>query len=1002
MFESQFTYVDFHAHDPKLGTRLKWRRILETHIPEHLEKYKDWDCFVSVQKYADPVHQIGQIQYAPLYFDLDSPDPEESRKDALKIVSYFDAIGVPQTAVRVFFSGKKGFHITVEPDAIGIEPHPELSYQIKNLAVDLAHQLSLKTFDDKVYSIRRAWRIPNSRHSGSGCYCVELTLSELMAGMELINRLSVTPREEEVWSQTEHVAFDKEYWKQWQKTHNEIKVFEQLQPKGDIKPLSDGSDPACYVDLYNNGLRKQGSRHMAVRNMLTWLWKKGVSKEEAIAQITEWSLKQGYPFTNSTPEEKSANVKSVANAIWAKKHEEWKFSCASMRSVGGPDDACLACDWEHCKFVKQEDQKPEKRVQINLNDCIEPEFKGIPVQSKVYVMGVTKNPFMVPKKIMMSCKPRLDAENSICHGCMHADRGEAELKIDSQSRLIVAMCNVSDGEKMSLIKRQMQIPERCHRNTISEIGGDYAVGIALGQPTSDDPADDRKTRAHLVHTIYVIGNKADPSVKYNMNLVTHTHPKNQSVIHIADRSEPLKSNFESFTMTTDIFERLKIFNVMAGQTVEKKIEEIHVDLTHNVHQNWGRDFLGRIVDLVFHSALSFYFDNKFIKRGWLELAVFGDSGTAKSNIATQLMNFYQRGERVGCEQASEAGIIGGCDTEQGIISWGVLPRNDMGLVILDEAHSFKDNVIDNMSEVRDMGEAKITKINKGEVPARCRKIFIANPKIEGQNMDNVDYGLTVLTSIFKKSEDVRRLDLAMAIKNADVSNEEIHKRKRAKVDHVYDQGSCILLLDWIWSRKPEQIKFDSGCEDYIMERAIKLSSKYDPSIPLITGAVMRFKIARLAVAIAGRLFSCDGTGELLVVKKEHVDYACKLFDDLYDSDQMGYGAYSRMARQFREWDEKEFELCVNQFKFNIPNWQSLFECIKSLHVFRLGDLYLAWGETDKMVIKTVIDMLRRFKLIKSQNSSMFCKTEKFMKLYKALAGSNESLPEATESEFKML
>jgi hypothetical protein len=86
-------------------------------------------------------------------------------------------------------------------------------------------------------------------------------------------------------------------------------------------------------------------------------------------------------------------------------------------------------------------------------------------------------------------------------------------------------------------------------------------------------------------------------------------------------------------------------------------------------------------DLVWHSVISFYFNGAFVRRGWAEAMVMGDSGQGKTEMFLGMLGHYRLGERVQGEQTSSAGLIGGLEKmgDTWLLSWGRIPLNDKRL-----------------------------------------------------------------------------------------------------------------------------------------------------------------------------------------------------------------------------------------------------------------------------------------------------------------------------------
>ena len=69
-------------------------------------------------------------------------------------------------------------------------------------------------------------------------------------------------------------------------------------------------------------------------------------------------------------------------------------------------------------------------------------------------------------------------------------------------------------------------------------------------------------------------------------------------------------------------------------------------------------------------------------------------------------------------------------------------------------------------------------------------------------------------------------------------------------------------------------------------------ARYCELPPLVQAANVRVKLARVAVAIAGRLFSATNNDETLLVTAAHVQAAGDLLDALYQSQSFGYADIS--------------------------------------------------------------------------------------------------------------
>jgi hypothetical protein len=211
--------------------------------------------------------------------------------------------------------------------------------------------------------------------------------------------------------------------------------------------------------------------------------------------------------------------------------------------------------------------------------------------------------------------------------------------------------------------------------------------------------------------------------------------------------------------------------------------------------------------------------------------------------------------------------------------------------------------------VRSSGRAQITKIVSQETSARTRLIWISNP-LDGRTIKEMHNGaIEGIQQLVKNPEDLARFDLAMSAASDEVESSVINAVDPPKVKHRYTTDRCSELIAWAWSRKVDDITWVDGTEEYVLEVAEKMGSRYVPDPPLIQTENLRVKLARIAVAIAIRLFNSDETGEKVVVGNEHVYAAAELLHMLYSDSRFGYLDHSRKTLRDRAQAEENSRQC---------------------------------------------------------------------------------------------
>ena len=115
--------------------------------------------------------------FLPLDFDHEA-DPAVALGWLRRVLLKLDAWGVNLRAVRVYFSGGKGFHAEIPGTLFGgFEPGTDLHRRLKRAAELLMGDIP---FDGSIYDKLRLWRLPNSAHGSTGLYKVPLTAHEAL------------------------------------------------------------------------------------------------------------------------------------------------------------------------------------------------------------------------------------------------------------------------------------------------------------------------------------------------------------------------------------------------------------------------------------------------------------------------------------------------------------------------------------------------------------------------------------------------------------------------------------------------------------------------------------------------------------------------------------------------------------------------------------------------------------------------------------------------------
>jgi hypothetical protein len=534
---------------------------------------------------------------------------------------------------------------------------------------------------------------------------------------------------------------------------------------------------------------------------------------------------------------------------------------------------------------------------VHLADSALAQYYGKRVKVPVMVSGKDQTPYIVPRSIRATC-PEPGDNDKLCFNCaLSANGGELTRELTSVDKDVMKLIKCTDKTQESVVKDILQLNNKCLKSVVTVIDHMNLEELRL-IPKAEANFGFSKSGEYVTRTGYYIGADLKANKRYTLVGFVYPDPTTQYAVSVFDKAYPEKDIISDFEMNEDLYEQLKVFQLVDNQTVLEKFTEIHTDLERNVTYIWERKNVAFAVDLVYHTVLNFYFQEQVVKRGWGELLIIGDSGQAKTTLVERIMNHYRLGEIHSGESSKRTGLVYNLQqtNKRWFLVWGAFPLNDGGLLTIDELSGMNEDELSQMSDVRSSGIAKATGVVTSETTARTRCIYISNPR-SGKQLNSETYGANAILKLFGKAEDVRRLDIAMAVASGDVDPSLVNKSisEMPIVPHTYTSDLCNLRVLWAWSRKIDDIKFDKDASDAILQHATEMGNKYSSRVPLVEAADQRLKIARLSIAAACCVFSTTD-GNDVIVKKEHVLFVVNFMHELYSSKALGYDKLSEQDK----------------------------------------------------------------------------------------------------------
>jgi hypothetical protein len=546
---------------------------------------------------------------------------------------------------------------------------------------------------------------------------------------------------------------------------------------------------------------------------------------------------------------------------------------------------------------------------VRVVESLDSAHVGERVRIDLNIIHKRESGYSVPKTVSLRCDK---SAGNKCNHCplFQTTDGVDIYTVDAQDPTVLHFVNVPQEVVERRILERYGVPQaRCPVVRL-EVTEYQAVESMTGRQSLDGVGG-LESNEYETARLYNIGrHDTKPNTTVTFTGALHPHPKTQENVLLTWASNVKETTIDRFDVTPEAIELMSVFHPRSGQRPLEKLNEITYDLSENITNIHGRHEMHSLMDLVWHSVISWDFAGRRVQKGWLEALIVGDTQQGKSEAARRLAHHYQAGEITNCEAATFAGVMGGLQRMAGGewgLTWGVIPINSGRLVVLEEASGLTQEQISQLSEIRSSGIVKITKILTQETIAKTRLIWISNPR--KKHMRDYTHGVQAIKPLIGNDEDIARFDVAMSVATGDVSVATLNEELNGAVGGIskYSSEACSILVRWAWTRKPEHVIWAAGAENEVLRQAVGLSERYIDSPPLVLPSNIRFKIARMAVALAARLFSSDETGEKLIVTGEHVRDAVEFMDILYGMKGFGYRELSKAALQDRGTAEENHE-----------------------------------------------------------------------------------------------
>lgn len=956
------------------GRRSKWSRIKVEGVSAWINaarKEKSQHIFTTIQTFLEPQHRENEEAECDFYADFDG---ETAINDVAAMGEWFVKMGLQQADVRIWFSGKKGFHLVIPAKVFGALSSPIIHKYWKTIGTKIAKQLDLKSWDSTVYSCRRMWRVENTIHGGSGLYKIPLTLDEVeAASLGIIKQWAaqdrVSPFEE--YEDAPIQALVETYDRAIEAvTQSKISVKWEANEELDFD-----EPPPCIKALLERGVLELHTVNAVAFRLAAFFKSQGLSKVETTTIMNDWVFKIDASCTDDLNTDGTVDyekirqqVSYILQTVYA--GGQYGFSCEGILQIEGLEKFCT----EECKT------NTSKRRVVTLFDAYKVENMGHRIWFEAEAVGLRDTAMAIPEEIKVWCRP---TQRENCAECpLLGSPDGIIIKIKAGQFNILELIEPSNMNLTGRIGQICKLPPKkvCPHWKYSIKDRNCEVVYLAPRVANAYETEDRYTR----RMAYYFGHGLMANQGYLFSGYVHKNTRNNALKLVIDKAEPLADSLSDFEFTKEMQKESEIFRPVKNQSMCKKHDDIVSALNYHYCRVWGRELLIKAFDIAYHSVNKFWFQKELIN-GWIDILIIGDTRQGKTKVAETLMKHYDLGIRVSGESASRTGLlftIATSEKEPSYIIWGVLPRHSKRLVVIDEIKTLVENKgFAELTEARSAGRVAVTKTVFGQALSETRCIWMTNTRGR-KPMKSYFYPVLALPDLIPDGEDISRFTYAIGVASNEIDDAIINIDYDDIVakDDTYKSSVCHNHLLWIWNLKPEEIHFTAGVEKKILRLAYEMCQEYTASIPLVEPGDLRHKLARVAIALAARMDSRKGTE--LYVTTEAVKYAFDLIDNLYSDESLRYLQYSEDYATYAPGDETLLTL-EEDFKGKCSFWEALVKWFR-VNMYTKPIEFASVSGFEVKDIKPVMVWLAAHKFLEVTSRGSYRKTEVGVGFFEAL------------------
>lgn len=526
------------------------------------------------------------------------------------------------------------------------------------------------------------------------------------------------------------------------------------------------------------------------------------------------------------------------------------------------------------------------------------------LKTRTQVDMIGADDLVIPVTMKMECSLGSHQACAQCQGLRLFPDGVINLEEHQRERAV----GIESGTPNEYLARHVvQRPKACPSLELvtieSKIGSEWR-GI---RPGSSDETTLRNLK---------VISEEPPSLSGEVDIVGegYSDARGKGVIFYAHRVTSLdRSDVNLSPLATDFLMTMPWATNDAAE-IDSYLDRRWRDLACHVTKIHGRRDIQIATDLLAHSVLHFVAGGAK-QRGWLDIAIFGETRSGKSVTARRMLEHHGLGViHTAVSNISRAGLVMGA-AKDNLLKPGLFPKQNGKMLYLDEWHFICqhsrgfEHPMTWLQAPRDNGVTSGVKIyGSRDLKAMVRFCVIAN-WIQNQRR-TYEFGCEHLAELYGAPETIARLDFGLPV------GPEPTQLALDEVEQFWTSERTRALILRAWGQESSQVHIEPEAETYAHQKALDWKDLYDSErIPLFTPEEKWISLLRVATAIANLTFSKLPQGDLysVHVRPVHVEWAASWLE--YCWREAGYDTYSQ-ARLASSVVEKKFE-AEKQFTVNL-------------------------------------------------------------------------------------